>query len=100
MLPQPIDADAIIQRIKNSNGVIVRAFYSRSRLVKDLQSAINSNREAAFAPKMRSLRHFYNTDGFILVMSEIESELTNHRVLLEPNSYGGRHLFAVGPLKQ
>lgn len=97
MARNSIDVDSAIHEILDSGGVVIRGYRSRDELVRTMQTAINDGKKCVFVPTQRTLREFLNTDGFIEVMDQVNAQLENHDVLIEANSYGSQHVFAVGP---
>ncbi len=94
------DIDAILRKIEEAGGVIIREFRSRDELASEMQAAIDGGRKCAFLPTLKTLREFLNTQGFVLVMSEVNSQLRKCRILVEPNCYGSKHVFVVAHLNE
>lgn len=96
-MPDSIDIKAILRDLEQSGGVVIRKYHSRERLCRVLQDGIDSGRTCAFAPLTKAFRLLYNTDGFIWVTQEVNSQLRNHKVILEAGLYDHTHAFVVGP---
>jgi len=96
-MPDSIDIKTIFHDLEQSGGVVVRKYHSRERLRRVLQDEIDSGRTCAFAPSTKAFRLLYNTEGFIWVTQEVNSQLRNHKVILEAGLYGQTHAFVVGP---
>jgi hypothetical protein len=94
------DIDAIVPGIVESGGVIIRGFRSRDELASEMQAAVNQGKKCAFVPTRKTLREFFNTEGFILVMNDVNARLDNHDVVVEPNSYDSKHVFVVAPVNE
>jgi len=92
-----IDPNEIICRIRNSGGTVIRGFRSRDDLISAMQAAVDDGIQCAFAPTLKTLRAFLNTDGFVSVMDEVNAHLQGHEVLVEARCYDSQHLFAVAP---
>ena len=99
MATNPINADSVVHEIQESGGVVIRGYRSCDELVSTMQAAINEGKKCAFVPTLKTLREFLSTDGFIAVMNQVNAQLERHEVLVEPNSYDSKHVFAVGPAK-
>ena len=95
----PTSAKAIIREIKESDGVIIGGYRSLQELVNTMQEAINDGKKCAFIPTQKTLRLFFWTQGFIMMMEKVNAGLENHVVLYPPNVYGReqKHVFAVAP---
>jgi hypothetical protein len=97
MTSKTVDVQSILHDIKESEGVILYGFHGRNALRDSMQQAIDAGKEFAFVPSLKTLRHFMNTQGFIKVMMDINTELHDHKIIIEPGKYDSSHIFIVGP---
>lgn len=97
MTTHDLEVAKIVDDIKASGGVVIVRYRSGEELISEVQSALDQGRSVAFMPKMRSLRHFFSTDGFILIMSRMIDKLKDAEVIVPPGCYNRRHILAVRP---
>jgi len=98
MFDEKIDVNAILRIVHDRGGVVVRGYQGKVEFAAVVQEIIDQDRLVAFAPSTKTLRKFFNTNGFILVVNEVFALLRNCQTLVAPNYYEGRHLWVVGPL--
>lgn len=89
-----------IAQVENEGGHIIRGYRSPSELIGEMQKGLSTGKVVVFVPSTRSLRHFFNTDGFIRVASDIISRIRDADVILKPDLYEHRHAFALRPCGQ
>ncbi|MGE0761624.1 MAG: hypothetical protein AB7O38_31740 [Pirellulaceae bacterium] len=97
MATRELEIDQIVARIEQSGGAVVRGFRTLEELRMEFATALAAGQSAVFAPTQKSARHFYNTPGFISAMQGILATLDDVAVIIEPNLYGQRLVFAVAP---
>lgn len=88
----------VLEAIERSGGVIVRDCQSTDELRRRIQQHLDDNKACAFVPSKNCMRSFFNTEGFISAMQEIEESLAEHQVLITPQLYGNWHIYAVAPV--
>ena len=87
--------DPIAQAYTGSESVI-SGFRSIDELVSTINDSLAKYGRAIFVPSNKSMRHFFNTSGFVRSMRELDRRLIpGHRQLIPPGLYGAKHIFAV-----
>lgn len=91
------DASRFINEMESNGTVIIRSFTSIPKLAAEISAAIADGRAVAFVPGQRSLRHFFNPQGFISTTNEMVAQIEGAAVILPPGVYEGQCLFALRP---
>ena len=99
MTGELVDVHEFLTNIEADGGVIIRGFRSADELLIEVQSTVDLGRACAFAPSQKTMRHFFNVEGFRFAVQGIEKGLKNHSVEVEAGSYAGQCLFVVKPNK-
>lgn len=94
------DIRRFIDEMESNGTVIIRGFRSKPELLAELSAAIGDGKSVAFTPSQRSLRHFFNTQGFIASMEEIGGQLEGAENVVPAGLYGQQHVVGFRPVKQ
>lgn len=89
-----------IEKLKSAGAYVIGGYRAGSEFVAKIQREIDAGRTVVYAPKLKVMRHFYNTQGFQIGMSQVAAELRNFTVTIPADRYGKMHVFAVSPLKE
>ncbi|MCA9130698.1 MAG: hypothetical protein KDB22_26605 [Planctomycetales bacterium] len=77
----------ISERVKFLNCVVLRGYRTPRELIASMQDALNSGRNVAFVPTNKTMRHFFNTEGFRREMLKVADGLKNWEELIAADFY-------------
>ena len=91
------DIDGVIDGLVGAGGVSIKGYRSEDELVRELQCAIENGTAVIFAPTMKSMRVFFNTEGFVTTMTSVLSKISEYDLVVPPDCYGSKHVMAIQP---
>lgn len=91
------DISDTITALQQQGAVLIRGYRSQLELKQGLQAAIDASKPVIVQPTTKSMRLFFNTSGFRMVMQEVLEGLTDYQLVIPPNCYGKRLLMAIAP---
>lgn len=91
------DISDTITALQQQGAFLIRGYRSQLELTQALQAAIDAGKPAIVQPTTKSMRLFFNTSGFRMMMQEVLEGLTDCQLVIPPNCYGTRLLMAIAP---
>ena len=92
-----VNISQLLNEMESNGTVIIRKCSSIPNLVSEISTAISDGRTVAFIPGKRSLRHFFNSQGFVSAINEMITKIVGAEVVLPPGLYDGQHLVILRP---
>lgn len=91
------DISDTITALQQQGAVLIRGYSSQLELTQELQAAIDVGKPAIVQPTTKSMRLFFNTSGFKMMMQEVLEGLIDYHLVIPPDCYGKRLLMAIAP---
>jgi len=90
-----LSIESILKKMDAQKIMTIRKYRDNHQLLEAFSKELSESNRVIFAPKMRSMRHFYSTKGFINQMSILKEKIQDSEIIIPAGLYGTSHLFGL-----